>query len=514
GRYVYWLYNYLHSDSIKSGAWNFAGISDSLFDQWTMSILTSVNEDEVIGNASLVQARFVYELMPWLPISCEMTFCTTANDSRGELVGIVSMPNLGPANDWSWMTAHWKDSTGGTVKVALTNTVHSMNPYNEDSVYGWRILDRSIAGLLGVSPITLTETPLVATEWSCTPWVSIPELGIVDGTILTFYLRQDVYWHDGKQVTAYDCVNNLKLLRKYRPGRYARVWASQAYEEVQGPYKFSTYSYTQGIYYAYDVADVALLSPKHITDAAEAMYGSILTGWDPAFNSYKALLGVDPPTEYPFMKQIVGCGPYVFDYYDKDIDLGRVVKYDDFFVKAPVISAVVGDWWIGSIAAGWEPSLSYPYTYKVLVQNIGAQANSSDSELVSVTVDVKVYEDNVLMHTESDIVLDPWSYTYLGPYTTDPVIGLHEIKVEILESGNVIHTYIHKYVAVVRQDITSYSGDFVDCFVDVKDLLRAAIAYGSYPGSSKWDAACDINDDYFVGIKDILSTVFVYGWHA
>jgi ABC-type transport system substrate-binding protein len=521
GRYVDWLYDCLHSDNDVEWGFNFAGIHDAQFDTWTTSILTDPSVDNVIGNASLVQTRFVSELMPWFPISSGSACSAVARDSRGELMNLISMPNFGSMNDWSWMTLHWNDISGGTLKVALDDAVHTMNPYNEDTQCGWQILGRSVTGLLAVNPDTLKDMPYIATEWSITPWVTIPELGIINGSVVKFYLRQDVTWQDGVPVTAYDCTNNLRLLRKYKPGKYSDIWTQLCYEEPNGPYEFDAFFYTTSLYLIDNVAEASLLSPKHIADAAEAKYGSILTGWDPAFNSYKALMGVDPPAEYPFMKQIVGCGPFVYDYFDRSSQTGRVVKYDNFFVNAPVISAVVGEWWIqGGLSPNqgwvWPWPTPHPelYTYKVLVQNVGAQANSSEGELIPVTVDVKVYEDNVLNRTETGIVLNPWNSTYLGPYTSSFMPGKHEIKVEVYESGNLIHTYIHTFVVTPRADITSYAGDIVDCEVDIKDIFRICKAYGSYPGSPKWDPPCDVNDDFKVDIKDVFSCCKKYGWHA
>ncbi|MDH5788228.1 MAG: hypothetical protein OEZ40_08060, partial [Candidatus Bathyarchaeota archaeon] len=273
GRYVDWLYDCLHSDNIGVWGWNFCGVIDSFFDVWTEAILTDLSVDNVIGNASLVQDRFVNELMPWFPISSGVAFCTTARDARGELMNLISMPNYGPMNDWSWMCLHWKGAwPGGTIKVALDAEWHTMNPYTEHTPYGWQILDRAVTGLLSLDPNTLQDTPFIATEWSQTPGISIPELGIIDGSIVTFYLRQDVLWHDLEPVTAYDCVNNMRLLRQYRPGKYSSTWAMLVYEEPDGPYKFNAYFYTPSLYHIENVAETALLSPKHITDTAEAMY--------------------------------------------------------------------------------------------------------------------------------------------------------------------------------------------------------------------------------------------------
>ena len=500
GIYVDWLYDCLHSGNIDTWGWNFAGIVDEDFDEWTETILTSLDVGEIIEAASYVQAKFVYELMPWFPISSGLGFCTTANDERGELMNIVSMPKYGPRNDFSWMTLHWKGSwLGGFYKTALRDEPTTLNPYTEYSSSGWQFLDRTIDGLIKRDPETLNFMPWISMEYALDEWTSIPEIGIEEGSTATFYLRQDVTWHDGTLVTAYDCVSNMRVMREYQPGRYSKVWSNLVYEEADGPYKFNVYFYTPSLYYADYVAETALLVPEHIIDAVEWQVEDGILGdfldWDPAFNFYEDLTGENPPAEYPFMKQLVGCGPFVFDYYDRSLAIGRVARNEEFFVNAPVLGGVIGEWRI-------DPDI--PYTYRVLVQNLGACEDSEEGELVPATVDVNVYEDEVLVHEETGITLNPWEHTSLGQYTTDSLeLGLHTIKVEVYEDGSLIHTYEHKLVATVREDITTYTGSYLDFKVDIKDLSALAKAYGSSPGDPRWDPSADVNDDFRVDILDL-----------
>jgi ABC-type transport system substrate-binding protein len=520
GVYVDWLYDLLHSDNDLPWGRNFCGIHDDDFDTWTEIILTSLDVNEIIDAASLVQAKFVYELMPWFPMSTGLEFCTSANDERGELMNIISMPNYGPRNDLSWMAMHWKgepDSVwpGGTVATALGDGPHTLNPWTEDTLYGWQLLDRAISGLQMLNPIDLTNTPLIATNWTVGDWASIPELGIVNGSTATFYLRQDVTWHDGKPVTAYDCVNNMRTMRLYMPGRYAATWANLVYEEADGPYKFTAYFYTTSLYYMDYVSGTALMVPKHIQDLVnQQVEDGILPTWESwapgeLGSSYESLTGEAPPTAYPFMKQVVGCGPFVYDYYDRSLATGRVVAYEDYFVNAPAIGAVVGEWRI-------DPDTAY--TYQALVQNIAAKEDVDTGELVNMTVDVKVYEDDVLKYTVPAIALNAWDWIYLGPYTTEVYTagkyGEHTIKVEVYQGVELIHTYIHDFVVVPRQDVTTYSGSSIDCKVDISDIFRTALAYGSLPLSLRWDPPCDVTNDYKVDISDIFSIALKYGWTA
>ena len=513
GVYADWISPWIHRRGLVDWGWNVAGIEDDEFDTWADIIITSLDVDEVVQAYSDITAKFIYELMPWFPIDAGLDFCTTwSSEERGTLTNIISMPNYGPRQDWTWRGMHWMgEEYGGSVMVAIGDEPHTMNPFTEDTLYGWRLIGRAVDSLIEREPVGLNLRPSVACDWFVDVWTSIPELGITEGSTATFWLRQDVTWQDGVPLTAYDCVNNMRLLREHEPGRYATVWENLVYEEADGPYKFNVYFATTNLATVDDVSGTALLAPKHIMDLVDEQVelGTLLLweDWDPAFNSYADLTGELPPEEYPFMTQHVGTGAYVFDYYDRSLATGRVVKYEDYWAKAGTLGAVVGEWRV-------DPDTAYPY--KVLVHNYQAKSvTETSSEVVSVTVDVNVYEDGVLAHEETGITLDPYEALYLGPYTTGALAGgAHTITVEIYEDGTLVHTYEHKMVATIREDINTYTGTVLDFRCNILDITRAAAAFGSYPGHLRWDPPADINDSYRVDILDVAGIARNFGWVA
>ncbi len=50
-----------------------------------------------------------------------------------------------------------------------------------------------------------------------------------------------------------------------------------------------------------------------------------------------------------------------------------------------------------------------------------------------------------------------------------------------------------------------------DGWIDLKDVFRVALAYGSYPGHPNWDPACDFNNDDTVDLKDYFPVALHYG---
>jgi hypothetical protein len=307
-------------------------------------------------------------------------------------------------------------------------------------------------------------------------------------------------------VTAYDCVENIRLQRETfpfycSPGRYCH--SPLIYEEAISPYKFSVYSVsTPSLYYTDYVAKSALLAPKHIIEVVKDYWDT----WDPSQLDYEDLGLGPPPPEYPFMKQLVGCGPFVFDYYNRNQAVGRVERYQDFFVNAPVIGSVVGEWRISPLNS---------YTYKPLVQNLAAVKADENGTLTDVTVDVKIFEDNVLAYEVDGLHLDPWNWTYLGPYTVEGVAcGLHNVTLEVYDhaDSSLLHSYTHTYVATKREDLSTYTGELLDFKVDMRDVGRVGKAFGSSPGHPRWDPVCDVNHDFKVDMRDIGNIARKFGW--
>ena len=264
----------------------------------------------------------------------------------------------------------------------------------------------------------------------------------------------------------------------------------------------NTYHSQPSLYTADYVSEVALLVPKHVIEIIEDYWEE----WTPADSVYEDLGLGPPPAEYPWLKQLVGCGPFVFDYYNSTQAIGRVERFQDFFVNAPVIGSVAGEW-------RTDPGDHYAYT--PLIQNIAAMEADEKGAMTDVTVDVKIFEDGVLAHEVAGLHLDPWNWTYLDPFIMEIVsCGLHNVTVEIFNHDylSLIHNYTHTFVATVREDLTTYSGELLDFKVDMRDIGPAARAFGSYPTHLRWEPACDVNDDFRVDMRDIGNIARKFGW--
>jgi hypothetical protein len=515
GRYVDWIFDIFHSANDVPWGWNFCGSHDADYDRWAEIILTSMDPAEVQEACENWTRKFVNVRMDWMPAIHGLEFVTTCNNTLegnhdGILTNVIPMDNFGPANDYTWMAVHWAgtpgvDWPGGSYNRAIGDECDTLNPWTDNTAYSWDFMDRAIIGLTAVNPsdnlaYKLKVMPMVATKWSLTNWTSIPALGIENGSTAQFYLRQDVWWQDlSEKVDAYDCVANMRFMRVYEPGRYSGTWEHLVYEEADGPYKFNVYFDQTSLYYADFVAGTALLVPEHIIEVVEGYWQT----WDPSQLDYSALGIGSPPGKYSFLKQIVGCGPYIFYNYDRGTVTGRVTKFDEFFVNAPVIGGVVGEWRI-------DPGDNYEY--EVNVQNFGAKEANTLGEITSVTVDVTIQEDGTNVTTLTGITLGGWEWLRYGTYTwTGVPCGPHTITV-IVEGEGFVHTYVHQFTATIREDLNTYTGELLDFTVDMRDIGRAARAFGSSPGHIRWEPPADINDDYVVDMRDIGGIARRFGW--
>ncbi|NIR14818.1 MAG: PKD domain-containing protein, partial [Gammaproteobacteria bacterium] len=85
--------------------------------------------------------------------------------------------------------------------------------------------------------------------------------------------------------------------------------------------------------------------------------------------------------------------------------------------------------------------------------------------------------------------------------------GNYTVTLTVTDAANQTGTI--SYIIEVL-DLNKYdtNGDGV---IDLKDVFRVALAYGSYPGHEAWDPVCDFNNDDTVDLKDYFAVALHYG---
>ncbi|HYP39665.1 MAG TPA: ABC transporter substrate-binding protein [Chloroflexia bacterium] len=172
---------------------------------------------------------------------------------------------------------------GGTITIRLAADVTSLNPW----LTGRDPNAQAVAGVLfrGLTRLDnhLQPVPDLAERWDVSP----------DGTSLTFHLRRDVLWHDGKPFTAQDVVWSYLALRGIPADTAALVHIQDTITGVQAVEPLtSTVRFTLKRRYSPLLADLSMpVLPSHI-----------LTGTAP-----------DQLATAPFNDAPIGTGPFAFD---------------------------------------------------------------------------------------------------------------------------------------------------------------------------------------------------------
>jgi hypothetical protein len=317
------------------------------------------------------------------------------------------------------------------------------------------------------------------------------------GIKVRFQIRSDVRWHDGVPLTVEDikfAMAYIKNFPKYEPVCKYLVWS-----QIVDRCTVDIFVNTTSQWILYDLATLATMFPKHIYDRPDSVNAPLWT------ISYQDWTGTPPPAEYPFMKALIGCGPYVFDYWDPANNIARIQKFLDYWVDGPLKQNFI-------VPQRVDPDT--PFEYSVEVVNTGSKDIWTD-ELVPATIDyIEITLDgNVIDVIDGPIVIAPFDYVVLGPYVMPGIpLGYHYLDCHTYEEGYEIDTYICPVYVTIREDLN------LDFSVDFLDLLIFEAAFDSQPGPPLppphgiWDERADIDGNYYVNFLDQIALAAMYGW--
>ncbi|MCW3130429.1 MAG: ABC transporter substrate-binding protein [Methanophagales archaeon] len=162
-------------------------------------------------------------------------------------------------------------------------------------------------GLLAYKP-DLSIAPCLAKDWEISP----------DGKSIKFYLVKNARWHDGKPVTAEDVAFTYEYWKEHK--LYCQGWWLSEYLDHAEVLD----DYTIKIHFTDSVAAHALIAicptlvivPKHV--------------WE----------GIDEPKKYEGDDAMIGCGPFIFQRYDKAAETVYLKANPEFFGGKPQIDRI------------------------------------------------------------------------------------------------------------------------------------------------------------------------------
>lgn len=211
---------------------------------------------------------------------------------------------------------------GGILRLTLANTPPGVfnGAYNTAVVDG-TIIDRVYSTLVRVNGVGAIE-PLVAKEWSYSE----------DGLTLTFKLRDDVFFHDGVQLTAHDVEFTHKLLA--HPDYTGTKGAYVTYLSGYADYKGGLTTEFPGIKVINDFEIAFTTSAVNVKQLNDRGMLGILP---------KHLLKDVPVANlanHPFNSAPIGSGPFKF----KNMATDQYVELEanpDYFEGRPYVDGIV-----------------------------------------------------------------------------------------------------------------------------------------------------------------------------
>ncbi len=479
--------------------------------------------------------------------------------------------NMHPAN------ANWGSgsATNMTVRWGFRSPVFSFNPIYAEWVWDWYVMNNCYDSMIGAHPYTLQNTGNLALSWDLGTWDG-SMLGLGTCSKITFYMRHDLYWSDGVQLTSSDVhftwggpavpgsISNLLALEGLPPAYWSGNLVDILSISTPDPWTVVVYLDVQAFFALHGMSGFNIVLPQHIwqpiIQAQTHVLDSFNTpnvcsgGWimastgDPALanppniiNLLKSPLhnmqsgGVPMPLTID-TKQVsnatgeIGSTHWIWPrtpYSQRAVRVNDTITIDSsyYYTTGPNITDVynyteltgfknVTLWkWTGN----GQPSDVTQYTLnKTIVTNVAWTAGRAVTASIS---DVETVDLGILSAGYYIIKVEA-TITNLE-VSTDNGATWTTIAENLNPFDSLVKTYTEWCIVTSRFDI---GGKYwkptsipkwqrvPDLGVDGADLFFATRAWGSYPGYSRWNPAADINGDNVVDGSDLIQIARSFGW--
>jgi len=492
------LYDYYHSKyATPEIAWcmNNVFFMNATYDYWVEAMKFAPDEATAINACKEAQAVFM-DQVPLIPVyysAGSKAYRANYGHHGGEepywdrpwngfVNSIIPTIDSGINDYWTCLNAHPGDVTrGGVLRYGWMSDADHINPITVYSIWDSYLQDELYSTLLMLDPFTGFFIPWLAKEWTIETW----DYGGDNATKLTLELYDNLKWSDGQPLNSSDVAFTMKYMYDANsPSYYPYVETIDGIDTLT-PHIETPDANTVVIYYT--VQSVWALSwagdtpiiPKHIWEAI-------------------APRQVENKGEFVTTGNLTCSGPYVIDSYLRgQYWLLRANPY--FFRYGPPHDIATRDVAKQKTIVGRGNNARINIT----VENIGYFTETATIELFANASSIATIPGVTVTNGTSTTTTYTWDTEGVayGNYSLRayawPVIGEIETADNTLTNGWI-------YVGITG-DVDGND------FVEVKDLLAIALAYGSSPGDPKFGPNLDINDDDFIDVKDILAAALNYG---
>ena len=285
------LYALYSSKMDIPGGYNIPGISDPELDAVLDRLRFAPDAMTALDAASDAQKKLA-ELAPVAPIYSRYTISAVRRDWKGTLVTDRTTAD----NLWSLLSMEPAAGPMRPLYLVQGEEPRALNPFTSSSGYDWQVLTLIYDALIAIDPYTLETIPWLAKSWTVTTRIRD------DGphTVLTFHLRDNVRWQDGKPMTAEDAAFTYEYLRKNMVPRYFDNVDNIEKIETPDPLTLVVTMKNTSFWHLHRVGGIPVL-PRHIVEKVEDW-----RSWLPASLKHP---------EDGSLTQLVGTGPFVFREY-------------------------------------------------------------------------------------------------------------------------------------------------------------------------------------------------------
>lgn len=305
------LYGLFHSSLAVEGGDNTTQTKVPEIDKELEALLYATNRNDFAAAANKSQ-MLLADHAPYFPLYSRPYIDAFRTD---KVKGYVPMKGYGAAQYQNlWTTLNIEPLKGNTVRWMLTQEPGTLNPCNASSAYEWEILGRLMDLPFAYDPETVADVPNWVTKAEEGTWkYTDPETEevIPNAAVVTYYMRNDVKWHDGVKFTAKDVKFTIEYLKENQVPRYLSTTKDIVKVETPDDYTVVVYAATPGFLHLYDIQGLPWLAPHIWKDVKDYK----------AFQPWKE---AHPTVEG--LTKLIGIGPFVF----KEYKVGEYVRMERF----------------------------------------------------------------------------------------------------------------------------------------------------------------------------------------
>jgi ABC-type oligopeptide transport system substrate-binding subunit len=516
--------------------YNYSGHNDPEFNEAADGIMYANNQEEAVAMAITAQYRQALMVLS-VPLYCvagnkayHKTYVGSEPGEEGytgkNWRGVKNMLGYGIDNGWSLMNM-WPEQTevmgNGAMTIRWgfkTPEIMEWNPIYSQWLFDWNAMNPLYEALLTRNPNDMGELiPDLAKNWTVSSYMN-PNLG-VECTKIRFQLRECATWSDGEKISIGDIYFTFKELPDILASRGLPPpwWMSN----IQDILSFSiidpcTFEVLLGVksYWALSWIGTNIILPQHI-------WRTIAETGDPQATEFDLLrLTGNGPWK---AGSYGGVGSTVL-HYRNPLFFNSVPVDTSVFAQGDIISpqkikpctppanawfevTTTSNWYLGDLIVDkyiYFTNETLPATETLVIVDLGITLEYGVPDVETVTLAQiaaalnKTLPSWPICHYDIDVRVH-----IVGP----PTVG------ELPIYGPLPNPWIctwkncsFDWWGTLKTDICGQleyepGVPMPDCIVDMRDINRAARAFGAAVGDSRWDSAADINGDAIIDMRDL-----------